>query len=41
MQQRRYLSAVLNLNKATEIMFGEDLVAVQGIGAGAHTLSTC
>ena len=31
MQQRRYLSAVLNLNKATFIMFGEDLVAVPGL----------
>jgi len=31
MQQRRFLSAVLNLNKATVIMFGEDLVAVQGL----------
>jgi len=31
MQQRRFLSAVLNLNKATTLMFGEDLVAVQGL----------
>lgn len=29
--QKRYLTAVINLNKATLVMFGEDLVAVQGL----------
>lgn len=38
MQQRRYLSAVVSLNKATVIMFGEDLVAVQGLALVRETL---
>jgi len=31
MQQRRYLSAVTNLNKALDVMFGEDLITVGGL----------
>lgn len=31
MQQKRYLSAVTTLNRAITVMFGEDLVGVQGL----------